>query len=434
MKQTLSTQNLLGMGFMMFSMFLGAGNLIFPPMAGYMAGEELWLTILGFLITGVGLPLLGVIVIAKVGGGFNELAQELPRKAMVALGTFIYLIVGPLYAVPRTGLVSYEMAVVPFVEGATWVHLVVFSLVFFSVTWGFCMRPGKLLDSLGKVVTPALIILLLILGLAPVFSPLADFEPGRSPYLEAPFIRGFLDGYLTMDAIASLLFGIVIITNLKSHGIESRSALFKYSIYTGIIAALGLGLVYTSLFYLGGTSGAMLNNPENGADILIWYTDYRFGGVGKVLLASVVLLACLTTAVGCVTATAEYFDGLLPSVGYAKWVTMICVSCVLFANIGLNEIITLFGPVLMVLYPVCIVMIALGLVHEWLPNPKLVYRITLGVVLLVSALDEVRGGSTTGVWELFSALPGFAHDMLWAVPTVAAFVLSVLMGSKRASI
>ena len=431
MKQKLSWQNIIGMGFMVFAMFLGAGNLIFPPMVGQLAGTDLWYAAAGFLATGVGLPLLGIVAISRVGGGFNEISGEMPKALIVLLGTCIYLIIGPLYAVPRTALVSFEVGLLPFMPEAGELSQLVFSIIFFGISWYLCINPGKLLESVGKLITPALIILLIILGLSPIIEPLGTPGSATGVYTDAPFIKGFLDGYMTMDALGALMFGIVIITNLKSHGIEDKASLCRYSIITGFIAAIGLALVYVSLFYLGATSREVAPDPENGGQILTLYVQELFGTAGTILLAAVVTLACVTTAIGCITAASEYFDEMLEKVSYRTIVTVISLVCVCFANMDLNEIIALFLPVLLLLYPISIALILLGLIRDWLPNPLMSYRWTMSVAFLMSVVDILHAHDVAWlepVTQLLSVIPGFDDHMLWVLPSVAVLVATILLG------
>ena len=431
MKQRLSLQNMIGMGFMVFAMFLGAGNLIFPPLAGQLAGTHVWQAATGFLITGVGLPLLGVVVIARVGGGFNEITRELPRWLIILMGSFIFLIIGPLYAVPRTAMVSYQVGIVPFLTEANGFSRLVFSLIFFAISGYLCLNPGKLLESVGEVITPALIILLVILGMAPVLNPPGTPGTPVNAYQESPILTGFLEGYMTMDALAALIFGIVIITNLRSHGITSSQALFRYSVVTGIIAASGLALVYLSLFYLGATSRDILPEPEHGGQILSAYVDTLFGTPGKALLAGVVTLACLTTAVGCITAAAEYFEDVCRPLGYKVLVIAITLCCIALANLGLNQIIELFIPVLLVLYPICIALIVLGLLRDLFPNPVLVYRSTLLITLILSLMDTLKTVDHPLISLLITPLqrlPGFDNNLGWVLPAALCVIVTSVLG------
>ncbi|MRI34964.1 branched-chain amino acid transport system II carrier protein [Endozoicomonas sp. OPT23] len=431
MHQRLSLQNIIGMGFMVFAMFLGAGNLIFPPMAGQLAGVEVWQAAAGFLLTGVGLPLLGIIVIAKVGGGFNEITRELPRSLVIFIGSFIFIIIGPVYAVPRTGMVAYEIGFSPFIHSSDSISRLGYSLVFFGLSWYLSLYPGKLLEYIGKIITPALIILLIVLGSAPFFQDSGPVPAAAESYAENAFVRGFLEGYMTMDALAALMFGVVIVTNLKSHGITSANSLFRHSVITGLIAATGLGLVYLSLFNLGATSHEIAPNPQNGAQILSSYVQTLFGSVGSILLAAVVTLACLTTAIGCITAASEYFSELTSRISYKALVGLISSTCVMFATLGLNQIIELFIPVLLILYPVCIALILLGLIRNLLPNPRLTYRITLLITFLLSLVDAGKNIQHP-LMELlltpFQQLPGHDANLSWIAPSLVCIFITMILG------
>ncbi|MDD7805119.1 MAG: branched-chain amino acid transport system II carrier protein [Endozoicomonas sp. (ex Botrylloides leachii)] len=432
MKQQLSLQNLVGIGFMAFAMFLGAGNLIFPPLVGYFAGTSVWWAAMGFLITGVGLPFLGIVAISLIGGGFNEITRELPRWIIVLIGSCIFLIIGPLYAVPRTAMVAYEIGVIPFLgdDANNWMRLL-FCSIFFALAWYLCLNPGKLLESVGKLITPALIILLLIIGLSPVFYPMGQPGTPLTPYTDMPFLTGFTKGYLTMDALAALMFGIVITANLKSHGITEKGSLVRYTVLTGMMAAIGLGLVYISLFYLGATTREMIPSPDNGGQILAIYVHQLLGFSGSIILALVVFLACFTTAVGCITATSEYFHELLNAVSYKQVVTCITLICLVIANLGLNQIVSLFIPVLFLLYPICISLTLLGLIRSYIPNPTLTYRSTLFTAFLFSLIDVEKSISFDvfkPIMAYFNFLPGFDNYMSWLLPTGIVFLISIIAG------
>ena len=416
---------------MVFAMFLGAGNLIFPPMVGQLAGTSFWQAAAGFLITGVGLPLLGLVVIARVGGGFNEITRELPKWLIILMGSFVFLVIGPLYAVPRTAMVAYEVAIVPFLNTPDALSRLAFSLTFFTVCGYLCLNPGQLLESVGKLITPALIALLAVLGLSPVIMPQGTPVEATGNYAVSPFLTGFLEGYMTMDALAALMFGVVIITNLRSHGITSPQALFRYSVVTSFIAATGLVLVYVSLFYLGATSRDIAPNPDNGCQILSLYVNALYSAPGKSLLAGVVALACLTTAVGCITAAAEYFDDLFKPFSYRPLVVAITICCIAFANLGLNQIIKLFIPVLLILYPVCIVLILLGLLRDLFANPVLVYRSTLSIALIFSIVDAIKGIQHPVILmltSLFQVLPGYEANLCWVLPCTLCVLLTGVLG------
>ncbi|MGY0218687.1 branched-chain amino acid transport system II carrier protein [Endozoicomonadaceae bacterium StTr2] len=428
MKDRLSWQQMLAMGFMTFAMYLGAGNLIFPVLAGLEAGTELWITAAGFLVTGVGLPLTGIIAMARVGGGFSDISRDLPRAMITLMGCSIYLIIGPLYAIPRTCVVAYEIGLVPFTGNHDGAQLI-YTLVFISLAWYLSLRPGKLMESIGEWMTPVLVLLLLILGITPLVVPPGPIPAPTAEYQSDTFIKGFVDGYMTMDTLASLLFGMVIITNLRSHGISSRQALTRYTIRAGVIAAIGMSLVYISLFYLGATSHVLIPTPENGGQVLSTFVDHTFGKGGILLLSGIVTLACLTTAIGLITAVAEYFESLKPAIPYKVYVTLISISSLMFANLGLNDLIELFIPVLLTFYPVSIVLIILALVRDWLPSPVVTSRLTLATVFVVGLVDGLQvalpGLQQSALLTPFSYLPGFGHHMGWIVPTLACTAITI---------
>ncbi len=351
--------DLLALGFMTFALFLGAGNIIFPPSAGMAAGEHVWSAAFGFLLTGVGLPLLTVVALARVGGGIGRLTQPIGRRAGVAFAIAVYLAIGPLFATPRTAVVSFEMGVAPF-TGDGGVPLLIYTVAYFSVVLFLVLNPGRLVDRVGKVITPVLLSALLVLGGAAIFAPAGEIGSSSGEYQSAPLVQGFLQGYLTMDTLGALVFGIVIATAIRDRGISDSRLVTRYSMIAGVIAATGLSLVYLALFYLGATSQGIAGDAQNGVQILTAYVQQTFGVSGSLLLAVVITLACLTTAVGLITACGEFFSDLLP-VSYKTVVIVFSLFSLLVANQGLTQLISLSVPVLVGLYPLAIVLIALSL-------------------------------------------------------------------------
>ncbi len=431
---TLTGKALLAMGFMTFALFLGAGNMIFPVLSGQLAGTEVWSAAAGFLVTGVGLPLLGIIAMARVGGGFNDLSQDLPPRLIALIGIIIYLLIGPLYAVPRTAAVSFEIGITPFLDtenSHSDAQQLLFSLVFFAIAWWFSLYPGKLMETVGEIITPALILLLIVLGVTPFINPAGDPGPPTEDYQATAFIQGFLDGYMTMDALAALMFGIVIITNLRSHGITNRQALTRYCIATGVIAAIGLSLVYIALFNIGSTSRVLAPDASNGGQILTTFVEYQFSQWGILILAAIVTLACLTTAIGCITAVAEYFEQLWPRYSYFSLVTAITVACVVMANINLDQLIEFYIPILLAIYPVAMILILLALIREWLPAPKLSARFTLFLVALFGIADGLHVLPYRAIEYYLLPLnnvPGFSLHLSWVLPAIVSLIITSLIG------
>ncbi|WP_413478665.1 branched-chain amino acid transport system II carrier protein [Vibrio hibernica] len=427
MNQKLKITDIVALGFMLFAFFLGAGNIIFPPLAGQLAGDELIPTMLGFLSTAVGLPLLGIIAIAVVGGGWDKLTQDLPKKTATIVAVLFFIIIGPAFAAPRTGLVAYEMGIKPFLDNPSQMQLTFFSIVFFVVAISFAWSQGKLLDVIGKVLTPVLFIGLAILSVMVFLNPQGDVLAAQANYIQQPFSTGFLDGYNTMDTFASLMFGTLIIEALRSKNITEKSAVTKYVIYAAFIAATGLALVYISLFYLGATSNSIASGLDNGGAILSIYVQALFGTEGQFVLSTIVLLACLTTSIGLISACADYFSSLTP-VSYKVWVVIVGSACALVANVGLSQLITLSVPVLFALYPVAIAIVFLTLVRFRLPNRPLAYRVVVLISLLFALIDA---GKVIGIdMSALNFLPLFDYGMAWMLPTLVAIFFMLIVPKK----
>ncbi|MET2899175.1 branched-chain amino acid transport system II carrier protein [Vibrio rotiferianus] len=419
MKQTLKLTDIIAVGFMLFAFFLGAGNIIFPPLAGQLAGDHLMPAMFGFLLTAVGLPLITIVAIAVAGGSWDHLTQDLPKKAAVLMAALIFIIIGPAFAAPRTGLVAYEMAVKPFFLDASQAHLTSFSILFFAVAMIFAWFQGRLIDLIGKVLTPVLFLGLIVLAIAVFVDPQGEMMGAHGEYLTQPLTKGFLEGYNTMDTFASLMFGMLMVDALRSKGITERAATTKYLICAGCIAAAGLAFVYISLFYLGATSSTIAAGADNGGAVLSQYVQALFGPYGQVVLSIIVLLACLTTAIGLISACSDFFSSKT-KLTYKHWVIINGAACALIANVGLSQLISLSVPVLFALYPVAVALVALTFVRNKLPNPRVAYRAVLLVSLLFALIDAAKVAGLDV--SAFNMLPLFEVGMGWVLPTFAAIV------------
>lgn len=428
--------DLLALGFMTFALFLGAGNIIFPPSAGLAAGQAIWPAATGFLLTAVGLPLLTVIALARVGGGMDRLTAPLGRGAGMLLAVAVYLAIGPLFATPRTAVVSFEMGVAPFTGNAT-LPLFIYTVLFFAATLFLVLNPGQLVNRVGKFITPVLLAALLVLGGAALLAPAGEIGATAESYRNGPMLKGFLEGYLTMDTLGALVFGIVIATAIRDRGVSEPALITRYSMIAGAIAALGLSLVYLALFYLGATSQGIAGDAQNGVQILTTYVQTTFGTTGSLLLAVVITLACLTTAVGLTTACGEFFSSLLP-VGYRTVVIVFTLFSLAVANQGLTQLISVSVPVLVGLYPLAIALVALNLLDRCWISSRRVFIPVMAVTLVFGVAD---GLSAAGFAELvpdaFAALPLAAQSMGWLVPVLlsllVAFVVDRLLGHVRAA-
>lgn len=237
MSHRLSSKDIMALGFMTFALFVGAGNIIFPPMVGLQSGEHVWWAALGFLITAVGLPVITVIALARVGGGIDALSTPIGRSAGLVLATVCYLAVGPLFAIPRTATVSFEVGIAP-LTGNGPLPLFIYSVVYFALVIGISLYPGRLLDTVGHILAPLKILALAILGIAALIWPAGPLITATDAYQQAPFSSGFVNGYLTMDTLGALVFGIVIVNAARSRGVVSAVLLTRYTIWAGLIAGM----------------------------------------------------------------------------------------------------------------------------------------------------------------------------------------------------
>jgi|SRR5690625_243157 len=436
MKNKVSLSAQFAIGFMLFALFFGAGNLIFPAQLGQYAGENLWPGIIGFLITGVGLPLLGIVAIAYSG---SKNLQDLASRVSPAYGIFftvlLYLTIGPFFAAPRTGTVAYEVGIMPFVpEASQQTGLLIFTLIFFAITLVFSLYPAKIVDNIGKILAPTLVLLLGALLVTAFINPMGPIGDAQNGYVEGAFVTGFLEGYNTMDALASLVFAIIVINAIRSFGITNKGEILSVAIRTGFIAITLLAVIYVGISYLGAISVENLGIFDTGGPVLSGAATYYFGTIGSVLLAVMMILACLTTAIGLVTANAEYFNTLFPSISYKILVVFFSTITFIVANFGLANIISFSIPVLMFLYPLAIVLMILTFLSRFFNHARIVYVVTITVTFLIAIVDgitalsgelEVEFAFINPVVNFFDAiLPFYGAGLGWLVPALIAIVIT----------
>ena len=430
----LSRNKMLLVSFMLFSLFFGAGNLIFPPFLGQNAGSHTPVAMLGFLATAVVLPVLGVVVVARFDG-LDRLGQQVGKRFAIVFTLLIYLSIGPGLGIPRAASVPFEMAVAPYLpESAnTTVWMLVYSLVFFLVALWLCMTPGKLVNRIGHFLTPSLLVLLVFLFVCFLFRGEVNVAPSQTAYDAAPFLKGFSEGYQTMDTIAALNFGLVIATTLGSFGMTEKRDRMRYTVLAGIFAGTILALVYAMLSYMGMCSSGVYAIQENGAWTLRCIVYQLFGAPGAVLLAAIFTLACLTTCVGLINSISQYFSTLFGKLSYRQWVLVMTGFSFLVCNLGLNAILSISIPILNAIYPVAIVLILLGLTHSlWVKN-RWVYSLVVagtGTVSVIYALDAAQL-SLGAVTELCRKLPLYDMGFCWVSVAAVMLAVSLLLGLVR---
>ncbi|MHA6253367.1 branched-chain amino acid transport system II carrier protein [Oceanobacillus sp. CAU 1775] len=423
-------------GFMLFALFFGAGNLIFPAQLGQMAGENLWPAVIGFLVTGVSLPLLGIIAIAYSGSkNLQELASRVSPGYGIFFTALLYLTIGPFFAAPRTGTVGFEVGVIPFVpEGSEQLGLLIFTLIFFGVALVFSLYPAKLVNTVGKILAPSLVLLLLVLLIIAFVNPMSSIGSAQDGYVDGAFVTGFLEGYNTMDALASLVFAIIVINAIRAFGVTDKSRILSVATKTGLIAIGLLAIIYAGIAYLGATSVGLLGVLGNGGHVLSGAADHFFGTFGLLLLAVLTILACLTTAIGLIVANAEYFHTLMPKLSYKVLVIFFSTITFIIANFGLANIIAFSIPVLMFLYPLAIVLILLTFLSRFFNHARIVYVVTIAVTFILAVVDglttlagtlEIEMAFLNPIVNFFdSFLPLYSQGLGWLVPALVAIIVT----------
>ncbi|WIM07769.1 branched-chain amino acid transport system II carrier protein [Trueperella bernardiae] len=424
-------------GFALFAMFFGAGNLIFPVMIGANSVGHLPAVLLGFLLTGVVLPVLAMVVNATETAGelrAGGVAMRIGRPAGFLFTLAIFLSTGMLYAVPRVATVAYEMSTRPFVSDAAHTSgtpLLVFTLVFFAVSTLYLVNPRKVVDRVGGVLTPLLLgfLALLIVGALirlPQIANAVSTEPSS-------LTSGMIKGYYTMDVLATFVFGVVIVTELKKRGAATRAARIGGMMKAGLVSGACLAVVYVGLALIGARQAGM--GFTNGAELLASVAGQMFGSMGQVIFGIITLLACLTTTIGLLTASTAYFTRLLRVVPRPVVIAVQIVVSVALANLGLERILEFVAPLNQFIYPIAIVIVVLGLVELALPF-ALDWAYKLGA--LAAAVVAFAEAGLIAASECFlaikpavDALPASDLQMGWTTPALAAIVIGFILDARR---
>ena len=441
----LTLRQLLAVASMLFGLFFGAGNLIFPASMGQLAGRNLWLAAAGFLVTGVGLPLLGVAALGiSRAEGLLGLSSRVSRGYGLFFTCLLYLTIGPFFAIPRCATVSYTVGIQRMLpETGQTLALAVFSLVFFAAVLFFSLRPGEILTWVGKVLNPLFLAFLAVLVLRALTAPLgavSAIEPSGS-YAGAALSTGLLEGYNTMDALASLAFGIIVVNAIRGLGVEEPGQVARSTVLAGVFSSLLMALIYLLVTVVGAQSRGAFPAAANGGEALAQIAEHYFGAAGALILAATVTIACLKTAVGLITSCSETFVEIFPQgPGYRVWAVIFCVVSFLIANLGLNAILNYSTPVLMFLYPLSIVLILLTLGGRLFGNHPTVLRWTIGCTAVAALADLLRTlpEGTRAVLHLEGVvslaetwLPLCKAGFGWLVPALIGLVIGLVLRRVR---
>lgn len=380
-------------GLMLFSFFFGAGNLILPPMLGLQAGAAFWPAILGFIVTAVTLPVLGIAIVSVSPGGILSVGERVGSRFALAFSIIVYLAIGPLYAIPRAANVGFEIGFSPLLpeNTPTRYSLLVFIMFFFGFCYYAACFAGKLVSIVGKILTP---ILLGIIALLTILAFVNLEFLGSAPverFAKNPFAVGVVEGYLSMDAIAALAFCSIVMYSLRNNAKDKRSLIMQ-SIAAGCIAGVCLASIYLALGWIGGCMPAD-TQAENGAELLYIIAEQLLGQTGRILFGIIVILACMTTCIGLINVCSMFSNQLFPRISYKVYVAIFTILGALCANVGLTQLLALAVPLLIFIYPIAIALMALNILRPWIDDKPAVWQVTVGLTFCFA------------VHDLFSTLP-----------------------------
>lgn len=428
-----SNKRYIAIGLMLFALLFGAGNLIFPAAMGQNAGVNVWYAVLGFCVTGVGLPLISIAALGYSGClDLEEAAGRVHPWYGVFYSVVSYLAIGPCFAAPRTGTVSFEIAVKPFLGSfSPDIALPIFLLIFFLLTYWLAATPSKLVDRVGKILTPALLAVILLLIVQSFITPLGTPQAPTKNYATpvTAVMQGILDGYNTLDAIASFIFATLVISFVKEGGVTQPKAIMKQVLLSGSIAVALLAFIYIFIAKIGADSVTQLGILETGAPVLAGSAKILFGNLGAAILAVIVLLACLSTSVGLVTCCAAYFMRLLGHFSYKTYAVIFCVISYLVGLFGLKTIIVSTIPVLMFIYPLLVALICLIFLDKFFGGRQCVYAWTIAFTFVMATINLLEtAGVNLGSFEtmLQTYVPLHTFGMGWIPFAAVGFVIGLI--------
>lgn len=423
----LSKKEVLILGMMIFALFLGAGNIIFPPMEGYHAGHHWFIATLGFVLTGVLLPFITLIVVT-LGGRGESLSYDLPKWAATTFWIILYLVIGSTFAMPRVTNVAYEMAWLPLgYDHTPWLHFV-FAIIFNVIGMFFMLSRHTMISTVGKYMTPALLILLVAVAFQVIIHPLSDTATPSAAYAERPaFTNGMISGYQTMDVLAATAFGGIVANIFSLKNITDKRSILRYTLAAGSVSIVLLSLLYAALFYLGATATPVAEHASNGGQIFSRYINASFGEQGVWIMSGIVLLANLTTLVGVTSACADYFSKFFKRLNYPFWVVLFTLMTTIISNIGLTELLKITLPALLFIYPISIMLVVLKLIYRYIVNKKMTYAFTIGTVVLFSAADSLKQMNMLPdvIDKGLHYFPLYAQGLAWLLPSFIVLFLMI---------
>ncbi|RHQ99886.1 MULTISPECIES: branched-chain amino acid transport system II carrier protein [Peptostreptococcales] len=421
------TTDIFVVGFALFSIFFGAGNLLFPPYLGLVSGQDWFISFLGFIIGDAGLALLVIVVAAKNKGILDEILVRGGKKLARFIGCAAILCIGPFLAIPRTAATTFEMSILPFMPNLGTAGSVIFSIIFFVATYFLTIKSTKVLDIIGKFLTPVLLLSLLALIIKGVITPIGPMSPDHM-IDRSLFSEGLSQGYLTMDALGASAMAGIMISTLVSKGYTDTKDQISMTIKAGFVSGIALSIVYGGLCYLGATMSTMHDINISQALLVVAATEGIFGTPGKVLLAIMVLFACLTTSIGLTSSAGRYFEDTTDGrLSYEKIVTAICIFSAVVSTFGVNKIIQISIPILQTIYPVMIILVVLTIFTKQIKNDN-TFKGAAYFTFVASILSVAN--SLTGAFEFINVLPLTSLGLGWIVPGLIGAVVGSFIKTK----
>ncbi|WP_027701425.1 branched-chain amino acid transport system II carrier protein [Metaclostridioides mangenotii] len=399
-------------GFALFSMFFGAGNLLFPPYLGLVSGQNWLLSIFAFVLADAGIALLVIIASAKCSGSLDDILSR-SGKTLARIISIAALSCLALLVIPRTAATTYEMGIMPIIGDFGSLSRIICSMIFFALTLVLTIKGSKVIDIIGKFLTPALLLILFILIIKGIISPIADPNPAQLIDRNL-FAAGFTQGYQTMDALGAASMATIMLLSLAHKGYTDEKQKISMTIKSGVVACVFLGLVYGGLAFLGSTVSTMFGTDVPQASLLVEITNLLYGYTGKAILGLIVALACLTTAIGLTSAIANYFAGIT-KIKYEQYVIGICVASTVIANLGVDFIITFSVPILQLVYPVLLVLVLMTLAGAHIKNDN-AFKGAAYATLATSMFNILY--SLTGTCGFINQIPLTDLGFNWIIPAV----------------
>jgi len=426
----------------LFGMFFGAGNLIFPVHLGQLAGQNVLPAMLGFIITAVGIPILGVAAIGNThSDGLQALSSKVGRGYGYVFTCLLYLTIGPFFAIPRCATTSFTTGIHPLVGQAVpeWTALLVFSLVFFALVLFFSLRPSNITVWIGKIINPLFLLFLAILVIAALVNPGAAVAavPPEAGYETGALFSGFIEGYGTMDAIAGLAFGIVVIDIVRSMGVEEDGAVARDVLASGVLTGILMAVIYVATILMGAQSRGLFETSANGGIALAQLSGHYLGAAGSLVLALTITFACLKTSIGLVTSCADAFARMFPhGPSYRVWAIGFTGFSFCVSNVGLSRLLDYSLPVLMFLYPLAITLILLALFGHWFDHDRRVYQCVTALTCVAALFDLLKTlpaalQSSLHLTPVLAFakrfLPFFSLNLGWVVPAAIGLALGLAL-------